>query len=81
VFAKGHESACKVHKNSCRCNESACINRESATRGLEIVAEAVRVFAGALKYQQRSCESTVVKAMKVPVEALRLLRKAVRVLV
>ncbi len=30
----------------------------SATRGLEIVTEAVKVFAGALKYQWRSCESS-----------------------
>ncbi len=77
--SKGRESACEVHKNACRCNESDFINRESATGGLENVAEAVRVFAGPFSYNGGRVR--VVEDIKVPVEAIRLVIKALRVLV
>jgi hypothetical protein len=59
-----------------RGSESACIARESATRGLETVAEARECLQGPLSINV-GCES-VVEAMKVPVEAVRVLKKAVR---
>jgi hypothetical protein len=71
---RGHESASRGCKSANKGCESACIALESATGGLEIVGETVRGFSGPLS---KRGHVRVVEAMKVPVETIRVLIKAV----
>ncbi len=71
--SRGHKSASRGHKICKKGRERACIAHE---RGLEIVAKTVRGFAGPFSYN--GGRVSAVETMTGPIEAIRVIIKAVR---